>query len=307
MLRRTVPVLLAQDCEDFQYEVIIVLNGSTDTSEDYLQEMAARHPERLRVFKIEGSGSPAAPRNVGIRKAQGEVIVILDDDVEPDKDLAKQHWRFHQQNPHQEFAAVGELDLPQEVLGDPYSVFHEFPYHLLRQREKLHYLDFWTCNVSVKRKFMLQHGMFNERFLYFEDGLCGYQLSLAGMELRFLPEARGKHWHEIRAFDVQAKGRFIGKWLFEFEKLVPEKAAIQERYGILSMGLRTPVLLHRMLNRVGLMALAIPPLSSLLNAYVANPRPRNRLTDLALYTAFRWSMLAGYRAAKSQPSADAAK
>ena len=69
------------------YEVIVVDNASTDASVDKVNQMA----DQLNQFKLirceQNSGGPAAPRNIGIRHAQGEFVAFLDsDDVwYPDK------------------------------------------------------------------------------------------------------------------------------------------------------------------------------------------------------------------------------
>ncbi len=83
LLERAVPALAGQDAEGIRYEVVYVVNGSTDGSVEFLEEAAARWPGRIRWFRIDATGTPAAPRNRGIREARGEAILILDDDVIP--------------------------------------------------------------------------------------------------------------------------------------------------------------------------------------------------------------------------------
>ena len=100
LLVQTVPALLHQKTgEDVTYEVIFVNNGSSDGTEAVLNEAAARFPERIRYYAIAPTGGPSAPRNVGIRAATGEVVVILDDDVLPDPDLVQRQVRHDLQHP----------------------------------------------------------------------------------------------------------------------------------------------------------------------------------------------------------------
>lgn len=300
LLVKTLPKLAAQEAGDFSYEVVFVINGSTDGSEAVLKDAAERWPGRIRYFYIKGSGSPAAPRNVGIRAATGNVVIIIDDDVLPDPGLVFHHASFHKLNPEPHFAAVGELKVPEDVLDDPVSFFHEFiNYDTLRGKEKLEFLDFWTCNVSVKRQFMLDYGMFDESLLYFEDGLCGYRLASHGMQLHFVPNASGLHLHQMKLADVPAKGRIIGRSLYEFEKRVPERQ-VRERYGILSSDLPAKAYVKRVFNRVVLYSLSNPVFMAALKAITAASQKRNRVTDLYYYLVLRRNTLAAYAEARRE-------
>jgi len=298
LLLKTVEHLAHQDVGNFSYEVVYVINGSTDGSEAVLKDAVARWPGRIRYFYNPPSGSPARPRNTGIRAAKGNVVVLIDDDVIPDSRLVFHHAEFHRRHPEPQFAAVGELKVPDEVMDDPASMFHELTnYDTLRRKEKLGFLDFWTCNVSLKRQFMLDFGMFDENLQWFEDGLCGYHLASNGMELRFLPEARGLHLHELKVADVAARGAFIGRTLYAFEQLVPHRE-VRLRYGILSTDIGPKAYLKRLVNRGALFSLSNPLFMAGLKAVATSSTKRNRITDLYYYLLFRRNNLAGYREAK---------
>lgn len=298
LLRKTLPEYANQDAGNFSYEVIFAINGSTDGSEALLKEASARWPDKIRYLYLPPSGSPAAPRNAGIRAAKGNVVVIVDDDVVPDSRFVFHHAKFHRLHPEPNYAAVGELMIPKETLHDPASFFHEFiDYNRFRGKDRLHYLDFWTCNVSVKRQFMLDYGMFEEKLLYFEDGLCGYRLAEHGMHLCFVPEAKGQHVHEMNLATVAAKGALIGRCLYEFEQLVPEKE-VRQRYGILSKDLGPKAYLARMLNRVLLYSVSNPLFMAGLKAVTMSSGRRSRITDAYYYFRFRRSILAAYGKAR---------
>lgn len=82
-LARCVDSLLGQTCRDF--EIILVDDGSTDSSGTLCNGYAARYPELLRVIHKPNGGLSSA-RNAGIDAARGEWIVFPDPDdwVEPD-------------------------------------------------------------------------------------------------------------------------------------------------------------------------------------------------------------------------------
>jgi glycosyltransferase involved in cell wall biosynthesis len=300
LLRRTVPEFANQDAGDFSYEVIFVVNGSTDGSESVLKEASTRWPEKIRYMRLPGSGSPAAPRNAGIRSAQGNVVVIVDDDVIPDRHFVFHHAEFHRKHPDPTFAAIGELTIPEGTLDEPESFFHEFiSYDRFRGKDRLHFLDFWTCNVSVKRQFMLEHGMFDESMLYFEDGLCGHRLACHGMQLCFNPEARGLHVHHMNLNGVAAKGRLIGQSLYAFERMVPDPE-VRRRYGILHKEIGPRGYVTRMLNRISLFSLSNPVFMAVLKPIATSRKKRSRLTDAYYYLLFRRNILSGYGSARRE-------
>lgn len=57
-------------------EVVVVDDESTDNTVEVLKQFKSR----IKYFKIPHSGMPAAPRNVGLKKASGELIAFQDSD-----------------------------------------------------------------------------------------------------------------------------------------------------------------------------------------------------------------------------------
>lgn len=76
-LPKCVDSVLDSSCTD--YEIILVNDGSTDSSGEICSVYAQRHPERIRVITTENGGLGAA-RNMGIDHAKGEYILFLDSD-----------------------------------------------------------------------------------------------------------------------------------------------------------------------------------------------------------------------------------
>ena len=68
--------IVLQSLED--YEVILVNDGSTDSSREICDKFAAEHKE-FRVIH-QGNEGVSAARNKGIAEAQGEYILFLDSD-----------------------------------------------------------------------------------------------------------------------------------------------------------------------------------------------------------------------------------
>lgn len=60
-------------------EVLVMNDGSTDASEDILQEYQQRYPKLVRVISQKNEGV-AKTRNLGIIEAQGEYVSFIDND-----------------------------------------------------------------------------------------------------------------------------------------------------------------------------------------------------------------------------------
>lgn len=66
------------------WEIVIVDNGSTDTTADLIREYTGRLPVR---YLYEGAQGKSRALNLGIRSVRGDITVFTDDDVNPDT-----HW-----------------------------------------------------------------------------------------------------------------------------------------------------------------------------------------------------------------------
>lgn len=82
-LPRCMDALLAQTCQE--HEILLIDDGSTDSSSNLCDRYATEHPGLVRVIHKENGGLSSA-RNAGIDHARGEFIVFPDPDdwVEPD-------------------------------------------------------------------------------------------------------------------------------------------------------------------------------------------------------------------------------
>lgn len=78
-LERTVDSVLAQDGDD--WELLVIDDGSTDTTAQVGRDLLGRHPGRLRFLSQPNRGV-AATRNRGIDETRGRYLIFLDADDE---------------------------------------------------------------------------------------------------------------------------------------------------------------------------------------------------------------------------------
>ena len=74
----------AMATQPYAWEVVYVDDGSADSSMDTLEKLAAGHPEHIRVVSLRRNFGQTTAIAAGIDYAQGEVIVLMDADLQND-------------------------------------------------------------------------------------------------------------------------------------------------------------------------------------------------------------------------------
>ena len=110
LLARTLPTVLAQDLPPADYEVIVVSDGSTDGTVEFLQQMSHTSPVALRVLDRPQAGLAAA-RNAGIHAATGPLVLLLDDDMLGEPALVSRHLAAHNGRPD---VVIGSVETSTE-------------------------------------------------------------------------------------------------------------------------------------------------------------------------------------------------
>ncbi len=92
LLAHTLPSVLAQNYPPERYEVVLVVDGSTDGTAEYVRSL---NPScALEVIEQDNRG-PAAARNAGIAASSGDLVLFLDDDIRCEPRLLQEHAEGH--------------------------------------------------------------------------------------------------------------------------------------------------------------------------------------------------------------------
>lgn len=94
-LRKCLNSLVNQTLKDF--EIIIVNDGSTDGSQEIIEEFQAKYPERIKSFLKENGGLSDA-RNFGLAHVNSEFVGFVDSDDWVTENMFEQMYKLSQKN-----------------------------------------------------------------------------------------------------------------------------------------------------------------------------------------------------------------
>lgn len=226
------------------FEVIVVDNGSTDSTAELCREFEGRFPRRFRRVYL---GAPGLSRaaNAGFDAARGQLIAYLDDDVIPGRDWLQVVCREFARDPSLGMISgrvelLNQEDLPICIrrhvgrrefasLGDAYSLFT-------------------GCNLAIRRSLIERVGLFDpdigtgSRFGSAGDTDFFYRAWKATEKMIYVPELFILHDHGRRtqeAWKKVAKDYVVGRGAFYAKHILHgDFLALREMYWELVTDLR---------------------------------------------------------------------
>src|SRR6266853_3914479 len=190
MLANTLESFAAQTIPKNRYEVIVVDDGSKDSTPEVCREFVSRI--ELKYLHIDNSGTSAA-KNTGILASRGKILLFFDDDDIADRRLLEQHLKAHKRHPEENIAVLGYTTWAPTLSVTPLMHYVTdigrflFAYGDLKDGQMLDFSYLWAGRCSCKRSFLAKHGVFNRQFRApgIEDIEIGYRLSRFGLRVVF--------------------------------------------------------------------------------------------------------------------------
>ncbi len=175
------------------FEVVVVDDGSRPPVGDRLAELQVGYELRLEEQPNRGA---AAARHRGIAAARGEILVIVDDDMQIGEGFLEQHLRRHGSGTRK--VVLGRIEADPDLAMPLFERWHaakiaERNARFASGAQAPSGASLYTGNVSLRRRDYLEAGGFDPAFGHSEDVELGLRLQKAGVSFEYAPEAVSLH------------------------------------------------------------------------------------------------------------------
>ncbi|MBN1865735.1 glycosyltransferase family 2 protein [Candidatus Sumerlaeota bacterium] len=201
------------------FEVIVVDNGSTDD----LAEVVRRDYPEVRLIRAPVNLGFAGGNNLGIREAQGDAIVLLNDDTEVRPGWLKAWAKAASEHPR--WGVLGAKLLYPDGRTIQHAGGRIQPngqtYHFGYEQEddgrfdRLIPCDYVTgACIALRRETVSELGLLDEKYfpIYFEETDYCWQVRRVGYEVLYVPDAVVVH-HESRT-----QGRYSFRFVYRYTR-----------------------------------------------------------------------------------------
>ncbi len=206
------------------FEVIVVDNGSSDGSLDFLKKLS-----NVRTLAMGRNLGFAAGCNAGIREARGEFIALLNSDASAEQDWLARLVAAAQAHPEADSFASTVLRLDNGEIVDSAGDLYSIAGSAKKRGEGRPRSDLpkepgpvfgaGACAGFYRRRFFEVTGLFDEHFFcYFEDVDLSFRAVLKGLSCLYVPDAVVHHrvsatWGEKSDFVTYHNSRNM-EWTF---------------------------------------------------------------------------------------------
>lgn len=183
-------------------EIIVVNNGSTDDSFEYVKK---NHPE-VKIIELQPNRGFAGGNNIGVKKAKGKYVLILNNDTTVSKNLLAPLVKFMEENPNIGVLQPEMRNMRYKNKHDAVASFYTntgFLYHYgyMQPIEKKQYKKNYSCYsikgacMFMRRNEYLSLGGLDEDFVCYveESDLC-HRYWLSGKKVMYYPKSYIYHW-----------------------------------------------------------------------------------------------------------------
>lgn len=198
-----------------KYEVIVVDDGSTDETRHIIRAYDVR-------LLVQSNKGPAAARNLGVKRAKGEIILFTDADCAPSRD-----WIERMIAPFANREIVGVKGVyktrQKELVARFVQIEYEDKYDKMRKDKYIDFVD--TYSAGYRKTVLVENGGFDPAFpkASGEDVEFSYRLAQKGYKMVFAPQAVVYHHHVDSIGEYLRRKYYIGYWRVMMYRKHPQK------------------------------------------------------------------------------------
>ncbi len=199
ILNTLLGALEAQTLAKDRFELVVVDDGTVPPIA--IDTAAYSYP--ITLLRQANAG-PAAARNLAFEHARAPLVLILNDDAVPARDLLEGHVAAHRNAPRKT-AILGSFPFTQNSMRSPFVRMLArtsllFDYVRMEDRGTYGWRNFWTCNISLPLAALREVGGFDGetfREALHEDVELGYRLERNGWRVQYRAELVCEHEHIV--------------------------------------------------------------------------------------------------------------
>lgn len=214
-LKKSIDDVLKQDYPNFEILVIDQTKNHEPEINNYLEQLD--QSGKIQWLKLDWASLPGA-RNYGIRRAKGDIILFIDDDIELPSHYLKAHAKNYQENPaigavagrvfdrmkladsrqeNEKYSTYTIDYLPPEAMDPGIAWYHIDLVHTTKPQRVI---SVRGCNMSFRKEIFTKYNIwFDERFrgsaVREESDFC-LRLRKTGYQIWYDPEANLVHLGE---------------------------------------------------------------------------------------------------------------
>lgn len=228
-LKDTLNSIVNQDLETEEYEVLIVDNGSTDSTSEVIRQFSRQYGN-LKGLEENQIQSSYAARNKGIENSMGHLICFLDADMWTGPSYLSDVKAYFEE--HQEVEYIGcrvEMINNSSTITGRYNEINGFPVD-----RYVHEKGFApTCCLSVRKKIFSDIGLFDQNLVSGGDKLFGKKAKDQRIEMRYIDEITVFHpvrenWRQISAKYFRMGRGWYQKKIHEEKKIEDEEIRLRD-------------------------------------------------------------------------------
>ncbi|MCD6590358.1 MAG: glycosyltransferase [Candidatus Aenigmarchaeota archaeon] len=226
-ISKTLGSLLNQTYHKNKYEIIIVDDESTDGTPEVVKKYVKKYPKLIRFYRQKHKG-PAAARNLGAKKAKGEILLFTDADCIPERE-----WIEEMVKPFKDKEIVGvqgRYRTRQKCLIAKFAQMEiDDRYNRMKKRK---YIDFiGTYSAGYRKDIFFKFGGFDESFPVAsgEDPELSFKISKSGYKMVFNDRAVVYHKHPNSLLSYLKQKFWRAYWRVLLYKKHPDKL-VRESY-----------------------------------------------------------------------------
>jgi len=212
-LRITLSSLMLVEYDPTSFEIIVVDNGSTDSTKCVVEKFIIDHPKNCLKYIYDSIPGLLTGRHRGAKESKGEILIFIDDDIKADKNWLKEILATF--DGHPDVHLVGGKCLPDFERTPPEWLYYfkkELPDGgwMITDLSLCDYGDVekeipatwvWGLNFSIRKESLYKHGGFHPdnippAFQHFQgDGETGlsFKLAATGCKTWYNPQIIVEH------------------------------------------------------------------------------------------------------------------